>query len=131
MDITPRPSQGERPVVGAGGGHQAKAPLAQLLIHADDVHANAALDSPLSRLRGRHSVGPVRGTHGGLSLHVDDLKGQRLATVERAGALTDLSLPPGTCVVTATTGAVRRGYTLTLQAGHSFNLHLRLWPEWP
>lgn len=57
-------------------------------------------------------------------LHVDDLQGQRVATVADAGPQLVLDLPAGTYQVTAIMGDVCRGYTLTLQPGEAFNLQL-------
>lgn len=59
-----------------------------------------------------------------LRLHVDDLQGQRVATVADAGPQLVLDLPAGTYQVTAIMGDICRGYTLTLQPGASFNLQL-------
>ncbi len=73
----------------------------------------------MQRWRARWSAPPR------LSLRVDDLQGRRLADIADAGPLTTLQLPPGTCVVTATCGAARRGYTLTLVSGRRFELHLQ------
>jgi hypothetical protein len=59
-----------------------------------------------------------------LHLHVDDLNGQRVATIADAGPELVLDLPAGTYQVTAILGDICRGYTLTLQPGASFNLQL-------
>jgi hypothetical protein len=59
-----------------------------------------------------------------LRLQVDDLHGQRVATVDDAGPQLVLDLPAGTYQVTAIMGEICRGYTLTLQPGDAFNLQL-------
>jgi hypothetical protein len=67
----------------------------------------------------------VAGPHT-VRLEIADLRGRRLAVVDDAGVRTELALPAGTCVVTATQAGRRLGYTLTLEAGASFDLHVRL-----
>ena len=99
---------------------------AELLIHADVAVSVSAFEAALQRWRLRLHLSPTAraGVRLPLMLQVDDLQGQRLADVHDAGALTRLSLPPGTCNVTATSGDIRRGYTLTLEPGRSVDLHL-------
>lgn len=82
--------------------------------------------SALQRLRNWCRL-PASGTASAkpaLRLHVDDLQGQRVATVADAGPQLVLDLPAGTYQVTAIMGDICRGYTLTLQPGASFNLQL-------
>lgn len=87
---------------------------------------NGLLGDTLQRLRdwcrrpgmAAHQAKPT------LRLHVDDLNGQRVATVADAGPELVLDLPAGTYQVTAIAGDTCRGYTLTLLPGASFNLQL-------
>ncbi len=105
---------------------------AQLLIHADDTHSASPAGNALQRWLARIGTRSRRaGTPGPLALQVHDLQGRRLAEIPDAGVLTRISLPAGTCVVTATRRGVRRGYTLTLEPGLSFDLHLNRGPPWP
>jgi hypothetical protein len=52
-----------------------------------------------------------------------------LHTVDDAGPLVEVPLPAGTYQVTVQLGCVRRSYTMTLEPGMSFDLHLRLSPD--
>lgn len=101
---------------------------AHLLIHAEFGALNraggSALESALSRLQARYSRRPPQAS-AVLQLQVNNLRGQRLSAVADAGPFTDLPLPPGTYQITALLGAYRRSYTMTLEPGTSFHLHLR------
>ena len=101
---------------------------ARLRIHAERPAAGAAtaLESALQRLRQRYAGGRAAPRRLPLVLQVDDLQGRRLLAIEDAGALTDLPLAAGTYQVGVTLGGCRRSYTLTLEAGASFDLHLHL-----
>jgi hypothetical protein len=61
---------------------------------------------------------------------VQDLQGRHVSTVEPAGSLTQLRVPPGTYVVRASTGSEQRTYTLTLAAGTSFELYVEPLQPW-
>ncbi len=100
---------------------------ARLRIHAERLHPapGTALESALHRLRKRYA-GRAAPPHQPLALQVDDLQGRRVLAIEDAGALTDLPLAPGTYQVGVTLGGSRRSYTLTLEAGGAFDLHLHL-----
>ena len=102
---------------------------ARLLIHAAKVPDESALKSALHRMRARYSGGRRQQPRVALKLQVDDLRGLRVDEIDDAGPLTELPLPPGTYLVTATAGSIRRGYTLTLEPGLSFDLYLHLVPE--
>lgn len=105
---------------------------AHLLIHAERGNilrpGSSVLGAALRGLRARYtgSGGPANPTPRPLplQLQVDDLLGQRLHAVADAGHLTDLSLPAGTYQVAAQLGNYRRSYTMTLEPGTSFHLHL-------
>lgn len=107
------------------------ASTAELLVHCHAAIAPSGIESVLQRWRGRGTQPLHPGRHGPLALQVDDLQGQRLADFGDAGLLTRIRLPPGTCIVTASSGALRRSYTLTLEPGRTFHLHLNHWPTWP
>lgn len=100
---------------------------AHLLIHADAPtdRQRRASESPLQRLLALYSEGPE---HERASLHIEihDLRGHRILSVDDASPLIDVSLPAGTYHVTTRLGQVKRGYTMSLQAGGAFDLHLRL-----
>ncbi len=110
---------------------QSDTATARLLIHADAAGHSGVPDSPMHRLRARYGGFARRSAPPPLALNVMDLAGRPLASIQSAGRLTELRLPAGTCVVRAIAGTVHRGYTLTLESGRSFDLHLQLWPEWP
>ena len=61
-----------------------------------------------------------------LSLQILDLQGQQIFAKEDAGRLTKILLPAGTYHVIACRGRVLRCYTMTLDHGASFDLHLEL-----
>jgi hypothetical protein len=102
---------------------------AHLLIHAEIGEArqpgNSALQTALNGLRFRYIGRHRRASSIPLQLQVDDLQGQRMSAVADAGSLTDLPLPPGTYQITVRLGNYRRRYTMTLEPGTSFHLHLR------
>lgn len=104
---------------------------ARLVIHAED-HVGVR-DRPLEAApwRSRGSRPGVRGndSRAPLSLHIDNLQGLRVHSVDDAGPLVDVPLPAGTYHVTVHFGKVRRSYTMTLEAGASFDLYLRLAPD--
>jgi hypothetical protein len=105
-------------------------PPARLLIHTDckGNRGRRRLESLRWWLRSLYAQ-----THfedrAPLRLRIDDLKGNRLFENNDVGALLDVALPAGTYQVTARFGNVRRGYTLTLAQGTSFDLFLRHPPE--
>ena len=99
-------------------------PKARLLIHAARVCPESPARLAWRRLRASCSGAPAREHGTALSLEVHDLRGQRVGAFSNVGALTELLLPAGTYIVTARREGGRRGYTLTLQAGSSFELHL-------
>jgi hypothetical protein len=106
---------------------------ARLRIHAERPAGGpaTALESALHRLRRRYASGRATPQRPPLALQVDDLQGRRLLAIEDAGALTDLPLAAGTYQVGVTLDGRRRSYTLTLEAGAAFDLHLQLAPDAP
>jgi hypothetical protein len=98
---------------------------ARLLIHAapparaDDW----TLESLLQHLR-RGDAGSRRDTPRPLALKIHDLQGRCVLALDEAGPLTDIALAPGTYHVWAQQGPSRRRYTITLEPGASFDLHL-------
>lgn len=100
---------------------------ARLLIHAHDDHPPGRhADSPLQRLLALYPSGNRSNRREPLRLLIDTLDGETVLTVDDAGPLVDVSLPPGTYHVTAHLGDAHRGYTMRLDQGESFDLHLRL-----
>jgi len=103
---------------------------AHLLIHAEaeigerDRHS----ESPLRRRRALYADAPWHDERAPLGLQIDDLEVQRVLDIDDAGPLTDIPLPAGTYHVSVHLGKVRRSYTMTLEQGVSFDLHLRLTP---
>jgi len=99
---------------------------ARLLIHTEDLehigggYFHAILRS-LKALFGRNHDN----AHAPLHLQIDDLRGKQMLASNDVGALVDVSLPAGTYQVTAQFGNTRRGYTLTLTQGTTFDLYLR------
>jgi hypothetical protein len=89
------------------------------------VHVAVRATTPW-RLRPRSGGDdPDRPASGAPRLEVDDLRGHRLAVVDAARAHNRFDLPAGTCVVTTIDAGRRRSYTLTLESGASFDLHVR------
>lgn len=101
---------------------------ARLLIHAtaDPAGNSKYLAHTLQWLRGLYPAGeaPKPGPNTVLRLQIDDLQGRRVFSDDAASPLVELNLPEGTYNVTAIHGQVRRGYTLTLVQGKSFDLYL-------
>ncbi|MET0349035.1 MAG: hypothetical protein ABW067_04535 [Rhizobacter sp.] len=100
---------------------------ARLLIHAHDDHPPGRhADSPLQRLLALYPSSARSAHREPLRLLIDTLEGETVLAVDDAGPLVDVSLPPGTYHVTAHLGDSHRGYTMRLDQGASFDLHLRL-----
>jgi hypothetical protein len=105
---------------------------ARLLIHAEGAIGDAgSAASALRRLRARYPGGPRPAPPMPLRLRVEDLQGRRLRAVDTAGTLTEFPLPAGTYHVTAILGPLRRRYTMTLEPGRSFDLHLQFATDRP
>jgi hypothetical protein len=101
---------------------------ARLLIHAEGcIDATGRhFESALQRLRMLFSAEPKHDRRVPLRLRIEDLQGRPVLALDDAGHLVDVALPAGTYHVTADLGGVRRRYTMTLNQGSSFDLHLRL-----
>lgn len=98
---------------------------AQLVIHVEDRQGCSAIGTAWQRVRTCCAGLARRGEqHLPLALRISDLQGHCLVIEEDTGPLTRFRLPPGTCVIVARLGAVQRSYTLTLEPGRSFDLHL-------
>lgn len=97
-----------------------------LLIHAagDDGSDGWSVESIVQRMRAHVMDGP-RSERAPLSLEIQDLQGNRLLALDNAGALIDVALAPGTYHVTTELAGTRRRYTIALERGASFDLHLR------
>lgn len=100
------------------------------------IHASAApqadgwrIDSILQRLRAHYREGALDERES-LNLQIHDLQGNRLLTLEDAGPLVDMALPPATYQITTQIGRTRRDYTVALEPGASVDLYLRLPPDW-
>jgi hypothetical protein len=102
---------------------------AHLLIHAEMGRAQrpggSVLEAALHGLRVRTIGSPGRASSIPLQLQVADLQGRCLHAIADAGRLTDLPLPAGTYQVAAQLGGRRRSYTMSLEPGTFFHLHLR------
>lgn len=101
---------------------------ARLLIHADDQRStgNSSFEAVLRRLRTIVATGAGQARRIPLRLRIEDLHGHRMLAVDDAGPLLEVPLPAGTYRVDADAGMLRRSYTMTLESGTSFDLHLRL-----
>jgi hypothetical protein len=124
-----------RDVLVATGTLSRAAPLsaARLLIHSAGFAGASSgfLESMLQRLRALFFDVPRPVERAPLSLQIDDLQGRRVLDIDHPGPMIELSLPGGTYQVTAQLGKVRRGYTLTLDHGATFDLHLCLVADRP
>lgn len=58
-------------------------------------------------------------------VQIDDLLGRRFFDSEKAWPLIEVTLPAGTYHVTVRLGSLHRRYTVTLEQGATFHLHLR------
>jgi hypothetical protein len=100
---------------------------AHLLIHATAGNGRSGrFELPLRRLLARHVDDPWHDESVPLRLRIDDLQGNQVVAVDDAGPLVDVPLTAGTYRVNVQRGPLRRSYTLTLEQGTSFDLHLRL-----
>ena len=101
---------------------------ARLLIHADSPSGaeEGAFETVLVRLQAILAAGTRHARRVPLRLIVEDLQGRRVLAVDDAGPLLEVPLPAGTYRVNADAGTERRSYTMTLEPGASFDLHLRL-----
>jgi len=106
-------------------------PAARLLIHAAAAAGPNELRSPLQWLRALCGFRVLRDQPGQLRLNIADLHGRQVLATENGGPLTVIALPAGTYHVDAHFGNVRRRYTMTLEHGESFDLHLDLAPVRP
>jgi len=103
---------------------------ARLMIHAERGRRSMGglLELPLLRLRSWYPGGPWKDHSAPLHLQIDDLHGRPVVVIENAGPLIELPLTAGTYHVAAFQGTLRRAYTVTLEPGATFDLHLRLTP---
>lgn len=106
----------------------ASASKTRLVIRVDVTDRTSPIRLALGRLRARYAGGPMRRGGHSLRIEVHDLRGRRVGLFADAGVLSELPLPAGTYVITTTRGKERRGYTLTLQEGASFELQLAAAP---
>ena len=104
---------------------------ARLLIHAECNLGASRIPfaSTLKRLRVLCSDGPRHDEQVRVNVEIDDLQGNRVLAIDAAGPLIRMRLPAGTYQLTAHRGKVRRRYTINLEEGASFDLHLRLAPD--
>jgi len=58
-------------------------------------------------------------------VQIDDLLGRRFFDTEQTRPLIEVPLPAGTYHVTVRLGSLHRRYTVTLEQGATFHLHLR------
>lgn len=96
---------------------------AKLSIHAEGFGLTAAV-SPLERLRALCGSAQSPKERWPLRLTVADLQGHEWFAMADVASQIDLLLPVGTYNVTAVLGPTRRSYTLALQSGVTFDLHL-------
>ena len=108
--------------------HPTTAGAAHLLIHSNDRMgaSKSSHESALHRLRAFCAIGSRQQKPTALRLQILDLQGQQVFAMEDAGLLTKILLPAGTYHVIACRGRVLRCYTMTLDNGASFDLHLHL-----
>ena len=101
---------------------------ARLLICAgeDDSAGRGILAGVRSWLRSLLSRGLRPNRREPTCLHVDDLEDRPLFASDDVRAPIDIRLPAGTYHVTVRLGQLHRRYTVTLQHGATFDLHLPL-----
>jgi hypothetical protein len=100
-------------------------PASRLRIHSagDDGLAATSVVTTLQRRVVRWLQGSRR-LQTRLSLTIHDLQGRCVFSLDDAGPMVDVTLPPGTYHVCAERGSVRRRYTIALEPGASFELNL-------
>jgi len=130
---------GAAPLASSPGAHAAnldesgtvvcrKEPLpsvARLRIHCP-IEARAddwSVESLFQRLRSRDLQ--TGSEHLQLGLQIHDLQDQKMLSIDAAGPLVEVTLQPGTYHVSTRLSGVKRGYTITLESGATFDLHLR------
>lgn len=106
-------------------------PVARLVIHSVQRAGRRGwhFESPLQLLRSVYAEGAWHGARAPLSVQIDDAQGNRMLAIADAGPRIDVPLPAGAYHVAVRLGSVQRCYTLTLEQGTSFDLHLRLSPN--
>ena len=111
----------------------AKLMSARLVIHAeaDAGTRGTPVGARLQWLRALYSVGARYRKRAPLRLKIEDLHGHPVLAIEDGGPRIELALPAGTYQVTAQVGEERRNYTMTLDQGQSFDLHLRFGSRHP
>lgn len=99
--------------------------VARLRIHCPvEVRADDwSVESFLQRLRSHDlQTGSERLP---LGLEIHDLHAQQVLSIDAAGPLVEVTLQPGTYHVTTRLSGFKRGYTIALESGATFDLHLR------
>jgi hypothetical protein len=105
----------------------AKRTLARLLIHATDgvAEGSGVLPGFMSRLRAWATAMAQPGQPALVGLRVADLQGRQFFSADALTSVVDMPLPAGTYHVTVNLGRQERRYTVALEQGATFDLHLR------
>lgn len=105
----------------------AKLTLARLLVHATEGvgDGRSALPLFLSRLRAWATAAKSGRPAAPVGLRIADLQGRQYFTANELPSVIDLPLPAGTYHVTVSHGGQHRRYTVALEQGITFDLHLR------
>lgn len=98
---------------------------ARLLIQiaSNDRADDRGVEYLIQRLRAR-GPNPAGNALPVLGLEIHDLRGHNVLSLEATSLRLDVTLPAGTYVITTQVGGVCRGYTVTLEQGAEFDLHL-------
>lgn len=103
-------------------------PLARLLIHVDTelTATKTRFQNTWERLRWIYSFDLGHTDLAPLKLRIKDLQGKSVFAIKSVEPLLDIPLPAGTYHIAAERGKVCRSYTMAIEPGTSFDLHLRL-----
>lgn len=104
---------------------------ARLYVHAEGgvTYSGLWIEAQLRNLFTRLRRSDMNGTRDSLRLQIQDLGKHLFRVVDDAQSTTDLALPAGTYLITATLGRWTRRYTMTLEPGTTFHLYLRLFAK--
>ena len=111
------------------GADEASTLCARLQIHADGIDradAGGVFAQWMARFRALNPFGTRSPSSHGAGVRVRDVHGREHLVLDSLRSTVDIELPAGTYHVSVRLGSWRRLYTVTLESGRTFDLHVRL-----